>query len=163
MFWIPLAVFAVHMAEELPRFPAWVTRHFGATSLPWYVYSHIALVAIGVAVGAWAGSAPPGSPGIGAGLALMWTLLLNGVFHLVTTIRFREYSPGVVTGLILFVPATVYIVVRVVDDGLLDLSGMLLAGTIGTVVQVLVIASLWLPMDIDWRFRRRASPRAVPR
>lgn len=56
-YWLPLIVFIPHMIEEYPRFPAWATRHFGATSRAWYVYSHILLVAIAVPVCLWADSA----------------------------------------------------------------------------------------------------------
>ncbi|MBM3494501.1 MAG: hypothetical protein FJX72_09320 [Armatimonadetes bacterium] len=32
LYWLPLIVLAPHMLEEYSRFPAWATRHFGATS-----------------------------------------------------------------------------------------------------------------------------------
>ena len=51
-YWLPLIVFIPHMIEEYPRFPAWATRHFGATSKAWYVYSHVLYVTIAVPV--WA-------------------------------------------------------------------------------------------------------------
>ena len=65
MFWIPPLLFVLHMLEELPRFPAWATRHFGATSLPWYVYSHGVLVATCGSIGWWANASPPGGGGLG--------------------------------------------------------------------------------------------------
>ena len=43
-FWLPSILFALHVAEEFPRFPEWATRHFGTTSRPYYVYSHIPLI-----------------------------------------------------------------------------------------------------------------------
>ena len=59
MYWLPLLVFMAHVAEEYPRFPAWATRHFGATSKAWYVYAHMGLVAIALAICPWAQHAPP--------------------------------------------------------------------------------------------------------
>ena len=156
MYWIPLVVFAAHMIEEFPRFPGWATRHFGATSTAWYVYSHIVLVALIVSAGWWAET----SAGTWAPLlvvAIMWSLACNAVFHVVTTVLFREYSPGVVTGVLLLVPAAVWLLWRVSDGGVLTGGEMVVAALIGTVVQIAVIGSLWLRMDIDWTGRRPAG------
>ncbi|HKY21792.1 MAG TPA: HXXEE domain-containing protein [Vicinamibacterales bacterium] len=153
-YWLPLIVFIPHMIEEYPRFPAWATRHFGATSKAWYVYSHIVLVAIAATVCLWAGNASSQGWGRIVGTALMITLAMNGVFHVVTTFRFREYSPGVVTGTILFFPATGYMLLLTVRESLLMTPQIGTAVVIGVVVQVAVVASLYLRMDIDWRFQR---------
>lgn len=158
MFWIPFAVFLVHMVEELPRFPAWATRHFGATSTAWYVYSHIALVVIGATVCAAAQSGQPQSWAVVSAAALMLTLAVNACFHVVTTVLFREYSPGVVTGVLLFFPATAVLLRYVLREALLTPAQVLVSFAIGAAVQALVIASLYLKMDIDWRFRRPAPP-----
>src|SRR3990167_3785471 len=117
-YWLPLIVFIPHMIEEYPRFPAWATRHFGATSRAWYVYSHILLVAIAVPVCLWAGDASSQGWGRIVGTALMITLAMNGVFHVVTTFLFREYSPGVLTGILLFFPATGYMLLLTVRESL---------------------------------------------
>lgn len=156
-YWLPLIVFIPHMVEEYPRFPAWATRHFGATSRAWYVYSHIFLVAIAVPVCLWAGNASSQGWGRIVGTALMITLAMNGVFHVVTTLIFREYSPGVLTGTLLFFPATGYMLLLTVRESLLTTPQIGEAVVIGTVVQVAVIASLYLRMDIDWRFQRPSA------
>lgn len=150
---IPLGVFLIHMAEELPRFPAWASRHFGYTSLAWYVYSHIVLVIISISVAAWA--AAPGSTEWSTlwNMALMATLVLNAAFHLVTTILFKEYSPGVITGLLCLMPAGFYMFLRAWQTALLTENQLLTAAGLGTAIQVLVLASLWLNMNIDWKFR----------
>ena len=145
------------MLEEYPRFPAWATRHFGATSTAWYVYSHVLLVAIVIAVCLWAESASPQTWGRILGTSVMTTLALNGVFHLVTTFLFREYSPGVITGTVLFFPATGYLLLMTVRESLLTTTQIGTAVVIGTVVQFAVIASLYLRIDIDWRFQRPGS------
>jgi len=158
-YWLPLIVFIPHMIEEYPRFPAWATRHFGATSRAWYVYSHIVLVAIAVPVCLWAGNASSQGWGRIVGTALMITLAMNGVFHVVTTFIFREYSPGVLTGTLLFFPATGYMLLLTVRESLLMTPQIGAAVVIGIVVQVAVIASLYLRMDIDWRFQRPSGSR----
>lgn len=101
LHWLAAAAFLLHMLEELPRFPAWATRHFGTTSLPWYVYSHIVLTVIVVSICIAVGSADRSTAST-LQLMLMWTFGFNAVFHLVTTAIFREYSPGLITGVVLF-------------------------------------------------------------
>ena len=156
-YWLPLIVFIPHMIEEYPRFPAWATRHFGATSKAWYVYSHVLYVTIAVPVCLWAESASSQGWGRIVGTALMITLAINGVFHIVTTFLFREYSPGVVTGTLLFFPATGYMLLLTVRESLLTTPQIGVAVVIGILVQVAVIASLYLRMDIDWRFQRPSA------
>jgi hypothetical protein len=87
----------------------------------------------------------------------MITLALNGAFHVVTTFLFREYSPGVVTGTLLFFPATAYLLIITARESLLTTTQIGTAVVIGAVVQVAVIASLYLRMDIDWRFQRPSA------
>ena len=154
MYWLPLIVFVPHMLEEYPRFPAWATQHFGATSKAWYVYTHLVLVAVAIPVCLLAQSAPPRTWGPIFGTALMITLALNGTFHVVTTVLFREYSPGVVTGTLLFFPATGHVLFQTVHESLLTTTQIGGAVVIGAAMQVVVISSLYLRMDIDWSFRR---------
>ena len=161
MYWLPLVVFIPHMLEEYPRFPAWATKHFGATSKAWYVYSHIVLVAVALPICWWAESSAPQSLGRVFGTALMITLALNGVFHVVTTFLFREYSPGVVTGTLLFFPATGYVLVQTVQESLLMTWQLGTAVLIGALVQVAVIASLYLRMDISWSLQRPSVSQQV--
>lgn len=153
MVWLPLLVFVAHMLEEIPRFPAWATRRFGATSNAWYAYSHVVLVAAAIAICLWADGAPAESVARVASTALMLTMAWNGVFHVVATILFREYSPGVVTSVALFFPATAYVLRETVTQALLTPAQIGIAIGVGALVQVAVIASLYLPMDVDWRLR----------
>ena len=154
MYWLPLMVFVPHMLEEYPWFPAWATRHFGATSRAWYVYSHFVLVAVALPTCLWAESAAPQTWWPVLGTALMITLAVNGAFHVITTCLFREYSPGVVTGVLLFFPVTGHMLFQTIRESLLTTTQVGTAVVIGVAVQIAVIASLYLRMDIDWRFRR---------
>jgi hypothetical protein len=155
LYWLPLTVFVAHIAEEYPRFPAWATRHFGATSKAWYVYSHVMLVVVALAVCEWAEGAPSQTWGPILATAFMVTLAVNGLFHVATTFLFREYSPGVITGTLLFFPATGYLLYETLRLERLTGAQIGTAVAIGVAVQIAVIASLYLHMDIDWRFRRQ--------
>jgi hypothetical protein len=164
MYWIPALAFLVHVAEEYPRFPEWATRHFGTTSRPWYVYSHVPLVAAVLGISFLAAAAPARTLFPVLATSVQWVFATNAVFHVATTFVYREYSPGVITAVALFLPGTAYLFGRTVRDGLLTPAQIVVAIVIGTVVGVAAVASLWLRMDIDWRFRsaRAARPDYPP-
>lgn len=151
--WIPFIVFLLHCAEEYPFFPQWATRHFGATSKPWYVYSHIVLFFMMIAICAIATVAEPQTWGKLILLSLMWSLCFNALFHIVSTIAFKEYSPGVVTGTLLFIPLTCFMSYMAIAEYMLTWSQFLTALVLGLESMALVIASLWLPMNMGWNFR----------
>jgi hypothetical protein len=155
MTWFPLAFFLIHVVEEWRRFPAWATRHFGATSRAWYVYSHIPLVAALYLLGLGASSARSGSAWWLLLTAAVCTLASNALFHLVATVAFREYSPGLVSGLLLLGPLAAWWCPLMYEGGVLDGADLAVAAGLGVATGGLVVASLWLPMDLDWRLRRR--------
>ena len=159
MYWIPTVMLLAHVAEEFPRFPAWATRHFGTTSRAWYVYSHIALIALSVTVSAQAQVLAPRTAWPILALALQWGLAINSLFHITTSVLFREYSPGVVTGTVLCLAATAYLFHHALVVDLLTISQVVSAVALGTVFSAAAIASLWLRMDFDWKFRRPSSKR----
>jgi hypothetical protein len=145
LLWIPCVVFVVHVLEEVPRFPAWATKHFAPMSRAWFVYSHVPLLAGIIYVCAQAQAAAPGSGWVLFAFALQWALGINVLFHVGTTIWFREYSPGLVTALLVVLPATIYLHNRVVAEGLLTDAQIRIAIAVGAVVSVAAVASLWLP------------------
>jgi Protein of unknown function with HXXEE motif len=53
------------------------------------------------------------------GLAWIGLTLINGIIHIVTTIRLRLYNPGLVTSIVLFLPFTIYTLVLGVERGTL--------------------------------------------
>jgi hypothetical protein len=156
MYALPLATFLPHVAEEWARFPEWATRHFGVTSRAYYVYSHVLLVAANGTISGLAATGVRGSTWAVLATGAQVVLLTNALFHLVTTILFREYSPGVVTGTLLFLPASAYFLARTTGEELLSTAQLEVAIAMGIAAGTLVIASLWLKMDFDWRLRRAA-------
>lgn len=151
-FLVTPIIFLVHIAEEWRHFPDWATRHFGATSRAWYVYSHIFLIAAISGICAQAASEPTRMWTIWA-VAVQWGLFTNAIFHFATWWLFGEYSPGLFSAALLFVPVTIW------QLGLVSLVGVDLATAIslGTVMGGVAVASLWLNMNIGWNFRRGSS------
>ncbi len=62
------------------------------------------------------------------GLGWIGLTLVNAVTHIVTSIRFRQYNPGLVTSIVLFVPFTVWALIHE------SARGWLSAGEIGMVL-----------------------------
>ena len=44
LYWLPAATFTLHTLEELPDFPAWVSRHFAPMELAEFAAIHIPLL-----------------------------------------------------------------------------------------------------------------------
>ena len=148
-FLVTPLIFLIHIAEEWHRFPAWATRHFGATSRAWYVYSHIVLVAATIGICSIATISPTRTWTIWA-VAVQWGFFTNAIFHVASWRLFREYSPGLFSSVLLFVPVTIW----QLGTTRLDCTGLATALALGSVMGGLAVASLWLNMNIDWKFRR---------
>ncbi|MCE9598010.1 MAG: HXXEE domain-containing protein [Spirochaetia bacterium] len=70
-------------------------------------------------------------------------LLLNVLFpHLLATILLRQYAPGVVTGLLLNLPLTLFILIRGIRLGWISVRGAVLASLCGGVVGAFLAAAL---------------------
>jgi hypothetical protein len=141
VYWLPFLAMCAHVAEELPRFPAWATRHFGTTTTEWFVISHIPLVAIAAYISVAAART-------GAGAAIWWlfvfqaALFCNAVFHVAATIVLREYSPGVVTALLVYSPLTLFLLPILGNS--LGRRRAIWAGVVGACLSVGLVSSLWL-------------------
>jgi hypothetical protein len=88
------------------------------------------------------------------GLAWVGLTLINGIIHVVTTIRLHRYNPGLVTGIVLFLPFTIYVLWLEAARGLLSGAdiGLIVAG--GVALHIPVAALFVVPY---LRRRRIAS------
>ncbi len=53
------------------------------------------------------------------GLGWVGLTLINGIIHIVTTMRLRIYNPGLITGIVLFLPFTIFVLAHEVVHGML--------------------------------------------
>jgi hypothetical protein len=113
---LPL-VFILHVSEEAPGFVAWfnslVARHisqplFLAVNATAFVIT--VFVAILVAAGRDRASGLVGVAWVG------FLMLANGIFHLVGTLVLGRYSPGVITGTLLYLPLSLLFMRAVVRE-----------------------------------------------
>jgi hypothetical protein len=125
------AALALHVAEEAPGFAAWARRN------TWPGYRDRDFVAInagGLALTALAGAAVRREPrlfGLWYAGVVSQQMLWNPVFHLGTTIAYREYSPGLATALTLFPPLWWRETRRALDAGRLSRRGVVIAAALG--------------------------------
>jgi hypothetical protein len=104
VIFLPMA-FLAHICEEWlggPGFPAWTqsTLGIGVSPARFVLLSGSGLVVMTVSI--VAALRAPGGAWLAATFAAMITL--NGLLHVLATAAFSTYSPGTITGLLVFVP-----------------------------------------------------------
>ncbi len=79
------------------------------------------------------------------GLAWIALTLINAVIHVVTSIRFRCYNPGLVTSIVLFLPFTIWALAHEVARGLLSGAETGILVLLGVLLHVPVAALFVVP------------------
>jgi hypothetical protein len=111
MYWWPLGAVVLHIIEEFvfpggfadwdrsyrPQVRSSITPRF-------HLVVNAVLVLVCLALG-WLGPSPRG---VAAWLTIAALLLTNAIFHVIGTYRTRSYSPGLMTGVLLYVPLAMY-------------------------------------------------------
>jgi hypothetical protein len=133
LMWAPLGAACVHMSEEFlvpGGFPSWyrgyradssrVTRRF-------LVIVNVALLIVCANIGLLGRT----FPGIAYWLTISALLCSNGCWHVWASYKSRSYSPGVVTGVLVYVPLAAYGYSRFVRSGAASLGIAALAGIVG--------------------------------
>jgi hypothetical protein len=134
MYWWPLGAVVLHIVEEFvfpggfadwdrsyrPQVRSSITPRF-------HLVVNAVLVLACLAVG-WIGPSPRG---VAAWLTIAALLGTNAVFHVVGSFQTRRYSPGVVTGVLLYVPLAIYGFVYFLRTGQASLPTALAALAIG--------------------------------
>lgn len=128
LWWSPSIAVALHVAEEFlwpggfaqwdrdyrPQFRGSITPglHVIVNSLLVVFCISVALAGMGKTEGAMAGiyfrNAIPAAYAAHGWLVLAALLASNGAFHLVGTFQTHRYSPGVVTGMLLYMPLALF-------------------------------------------------------
>ncbi|WP_282234956.1 HXXEE domain-containing protein [Salinicola endophyticus] len=140
LYWAPLGVALCHLIEEFAwpggfrQWYAWYRPDIAASLTPGFLL-RINVIMILVAV--WVGYTGPASAGaiISGWLVLMSILANNALFHLVATFRGKRYSPGVVTGCLLYLPLFVMGVIHFWMTQSVSLTAMVLSVALGSLYQ----------------------------
>ncbi len=132
----------IHVAEEFYfGFPVWATRHFGTTTFAWYIVSHLVISVPYVAIlimtfKGW-------KWGIFFAVALQGLIFFNGLFHISTYLLWGEYSPGIISQLVI-IPLTCIVYSLILKHKLLTLRETAIGTLVGLFGCALVVLSLYL-------------------
>jgi len=66
-------------------------------------------------------------------------LFINGLTHLLGSLRMKGYVPGVITGLLLYMPLSSYAYHLSIDSGRLTWNGVIVTGVLGLLYQLVPI------------------------
>ena len=144
LFWVPLAAASAHVFEEFVwpgGFTAWyrsyipdISKSVSPRFLLW-VNAALLFGCLAVAVDEKAAFGP-------AFFLVMCTLLaVNGAFHLRATVRTRRYSPGVITGTLIYIPLAIYGYWTLMASHRVSAGIALLAAAIGSSYHFLSLAN----------------------
>ena len=89
------------------------------------------------------------------GLAWIGVTLVNAITHIVALVRLKSYNPGLVTAVVLFLPFTIWVLVREMSAGALSGRQILLILIAGVLLHVPVAAIFVIPY---LRARDRVGP-----
>ncbi len=99
-------VFFLHCLEEWKfGFPEWAVKHFGSiTTRKFYLLSHILLMFVVLTVSLMADQESGTLVSRFGWVMVLTVIFTNGLFHMASTLIFREYSPGLVTSMFVTTP-----------------------------------------------------------
>ena len=132
--WAPLGAASLHIVEEFVfpgGFAAWDRRYRSGIANSITPRLHIIvnglLLILCYDAGAWSGTRA------GAALWLTVSALLfsNALWHLRGAIKTRSYSPGMVTGSLLYIPLTIFGYARFLRSGQASMTTALIAFAVG--------------------------------
>jgi hypothetical protein len=151
LWWAPLLAVVAHIVEEFVYpggFADWdrayrpEIRNSITPRLHLIVNTALIVVCINVGIAGTAGGAvslggvrvgsmTPPQYAVAGWLALAALLFSNAIFHFGGTVRTGRMSPGVRTGLVLYVPLAVYGFWHFLSSGLISFGAALIAGLLG--------------------------------
>lgn len=91
------------------------------------------------------------------GLGWVGLTLINAITHIVTSIRFRIYNPGLVTSIVLFLPFTIWMLAREVSAGMLSGLQVVLILILGVLLHI-PVAGLFVVPYLRARDKNRSAP-----
>jgi uncharacterized protein with HXXEE motif len=159
LFWaLPIAA-AAHVFEEFVfpgGFKRWYARYRPETAVsftPAFAVGINALMLVGCSLPLLQGPVPQS---IALWLTLAALLAGNAVFHARATLKMREYSPGLATALLLYLPLAAIGFAHFLRTG---------EASMGTAVAAALLGgsySFWSAMNHRRRARRRGGPAPEP-
>ena len=113
LLWLFSAAYVAHVAEEFwagPGFPAWFAQIIGRP-LPVAAFVSINAVAFALLIAAIIAAIRREDAGWMA-VAIATVVTVNGLLHAAGTVVTRTYSPGLITGVVLYLPLGQLLLIR---------------------------------------------------
>ena len=139
LFWAPLVFASLHIFEEFVfpgHFSEWYVRYKPAikksVSKRFLILINAGLLILCYDIGALGAS----RWGIALWLGVMAMLAANGIWHLRGALKTHSYSPGVITGLLLYLPLAIYGYVFFLSTNQAAISTALIAFAVGSSYQL---------------------------
>jgi hypothetical protein len=152
LFWAPLGAAILHIVEEFVYpggFAAWDRRYRPGIKKSITPRFHVIINVLFLIVCYDVGALRRSPWGVPLWLVVTALQFSNAVWHVVGSVRTRSYSPGVLTGLLLYLPLCVYGYVKFVTSRQTSVPVAILAFAVGSSYQ------LWVGKTLhDWRARR---------
>jgi len=125
LLWGVPILLAIHNFEEAPFMEKWSKELLlpihPAVSTRQFVWAVTLLTAAGFAVTYFGINTTEQPIGVWAVLEIQAIMFVNALVpHLVASLRFQKYNPGVATALLLNIPFSVYLFQRVMQEGLMS-------------------------------------------
>jgi len=134
--WSLAGAASIHIFEEFAfpgGFKAWWCAYkpdiAASVSNRFLVIINSVLIAFSVTVAL--AMSTPNSNGIAAWLTLAALLFSNAIFHLIGAIQTRRYSPGMISGIVLYIPLAIYGFTHFLRSGQASIGTALIAFAIG--------------------------------
>jgi len=145
IYWLLPLAFVVHYAEELFTMPSWFIAHerpLGAAHVALAIALFLAVFLV-ITAGAWLRPRSFVWRALYGGL--LGTFLLHGFVHVGQAIAFASYTPGLVTAVLVVIPASAYLWIVLLRRGAIDLKPSLAMSVLGIALFLpAVIGALWL-------------------
>jgi hypothetical protein len=152
LFWAPLIAVSLHLFEEFAfpgHFPEWYVRYKPeikkSVTKRFLITINVLLLILSYDVGALGSS----KFGIVLWLGVTAMLAANGIWHFKGVVKTRSYSPGVLTGLLVYLPLAIYGYVIFLNSKQVSVFIALIALAIGASYQ------MW--SNIYHRIRKRTT------
>ena len=134
LLWAPLAAAAAHIFEEFVwpgGFMSWYRRYRepSVSSITPRFLVIVNVILLSVCVNA--ALATSTSFGVAYWIAVSAILASNGLWHLWAAVRGSSYSPGMVTGVVLYLPLVIYGCVHFLKSGSVPIGSAIVALLIG--------------------------------
>jgi len=91
-------------------------------------------------------------------VAIAGLLFINGWMHIMGCVRKKGYAPGVITGVLLYVPFSVYAYYLFISSNQLTLNGVIVTGVLGLLYQAIPISYLAVASTINEHRRGSLQP-----